>query len=135
MTLFELFGPPMCPNRIVETYYTQLGWLQIRELLEYHNIITLESIMKFGAPASLAVQLQTEFDRITRQRNNRAIRKTQETASIFGPLEKAFLVRACLLYNTLPAYNLPDRNLDEEEFKKALRAQILFKYRFIQRYR
>ena len=116
----------MCPNRIVETYYTQLGWLQIRELLEYHNIITLESIMKFGAPASLAVQLQTEFDRITRQRNNRAIRKTQETASIFGPLKKAFLVRA---------YNLPDRNLDEEEFKKALRAQILFKYRFIQRYR
>ena len=125
--IFDL--PHRCPNRIVKPYYAQLGWLQIRELVAYHDIVTLESIMRNSAPYSLAEQLNEEFSRVTRQREQGALRMTQQTAPMYGPLKKAFLSRACFLYNWLPAYNLPDKRTDPKEYRVALRERIMERYR------
>ena len=86
--------------------------MQIRELRGYHDILTLESIMKNKKPESFAWQLNEEFARITRTAGQGQIRSTQNTAPTYGPRKEFFLCRACTLYNKLPAYNLPPMTTD-----------------------
>ena len=125
--IFDL--PPRFPNRIVKQYYAEIGFLQIRELLAYHDVGTLQSVMKNSAPRSMAEQLNAEFSRVTRMREQGALRMTQNTAPAYGPLKKAFLARACYLYNWLPAYNLPEKRDDPKEYRRLLRERIMERFR------
>ena len=122
-------------NKTLKKYYMDLSWMQIRELRSYHDILTLESIMSSHQPWSFASQLQSEFARITRTAEQGQIRMTQETSPNYGPRRDAFFSRACRLYNTLPAYNLPpmESNFimrirgDPDAYRSGLRSRLYWK--------
>ena len=114
-------------NRFVSLspLYKQLKWHNIRQMIQYHDTITVHSILKNGTPWDLAQKFHTQRAHSYWTRaSQRAVTVNTETTSLNTVRSTAFVCRAAKHYQDLPIWLTKSKMLPRWAFKDFCRSEI-----------
>ena len=107
----------------LDPLYEKLRWVRIRQTIQYHDVITLNSILTHDTPKDLATKFS---QKVTHTHNTRASKKlfkvTSATSSKNAVKDRGFVCRAAREYESLPDLLTESRLLPRYAFKDAARA-------------
>ena len=104
----------------VETLLRQCGWLSIKQLVIYHDLVLVFKIRSEGKPEYFYEKFTNEFGHCTRLKSSSLIKLEGKIPSALG--EQNFTYNAVLQWNSLPPNLRQFSNL--KKFKIALRSWI-----------
>ena len=101
---------------------SELGWLDVNQLIDYGDLCLLHKLLTTGRPAVLADQLSFNRENVarkTRQSNHLALSKPRTNHG-----KKTFIYRACKLYNKLCELKHEVQKYSIPTFKKSIREAV-----------
>ena len=109
----------------LDPLYEKLRWVRIRETIQYHDVITLNSILTHDTPKDIA----TKFSQtVTHTHNTRASKKhfkvTKLTSTKNAVKDRGFVCRSAREYENLPSLWTESKFIPRHVFKDAARAHF-----------
>ena len=98
-----VFGKRDYRAESLTTLYKSLKWLKIKETRKYHDIISLEAMLKFSTPLSISTKFNiTHTHRHNTRYTRNRFRLTNETTSFNTVRSSSFVCRSARLWVELP---------------------------------
>ena len=105
--------------------YQKLRWLPVRQLLQYHDLITVQSIVQNDTPQDLAAKFQQQHNHSHNTRaSSQAYRLSTETTSRLAARSKGFVCRAAAEFQKLPSLITESKTLPRAAFKDYVKSDI-----------
>ena len=109
--------------RVIDMY-KELRWLTVWQTRTYHDIIQLNTILKYKTPQDLAAKFEPDAPHGHNTRSSqRPLDRNSKTRSTDGTRQKSFVCRAAKLYENLPPI-LKKTNPPRAVFKDTVRCNI-----------
>ena len=98
-----MFGKRDYRAESLTVLYKRLKWLKIKETRKYHDIISLEAMLKFSTPLSIYTKFNiTHTHRHNTRYTRNRFRLTNETTSFNTVRSSSFVCRSARLWVELP---------------------------------
>ena len=105
--------------------YEKLRWTSIRQTIQYHDVITLNSILNNHTPSDIATKFS---QKVNHTHNTRASRKsfrvTGATSSTNTVKSRGFVCRSARTYEELPELYRESKLISRYIFKDAVRSHL-----------
>ena len=105
--------------------YQKLKWLDVRQTLKYHDLITAHNIITHDTPQDLSQKFhQQHTHRYNTRSSSQVYRLSSQTTSRLTARSKGFICRAAAHYQQLPTLISESKHLPRWAFKDYVRADI-----------